>query len=451
MGMLIREFFEKLYDIFTGFINKVKGVINFFKKHLKSDEDLKYEFLPSALEIIEKPASPLGKTIILLISFFMLAVVLWASFTKIDVTIISSGNIRPVDGVKIVDSNVNGEIVSINKSEGDTVKAGDEILVLENIDGDFEEADMESELKINKLNLDIINAKIENSYSEEVYASYSDIDSNKIEEIKLQESLEMKQREDAYNSYLKDIQDIENEISELEKDINSTNNRYETLKQQGTDSAYLSTLLDSVKSDRRQVESLRKQKEDSIQGRKEEEETYELSMIKERNQLEETIKDLEGKIEALKNNNSKYTIKSPVDGIILTSNYNTVGSYINQSKSIAEIISNDSELEIETYIPNKDIARVEKGQNVVIKVEAYNYQKYGTLDGTIEYISPSAIVSEELGVVYKVKIKFDKEQNKNINILPGMTTTLEIKSGKKKLIEYFLEPFEKNIDNALKG
>ena len=196
---------------------------------------------------------------------------------------------------------------------------------------------------------------------------------------------------------------------------------------------------------------MKKEKEDSIKNRNEEEESYELSMIKERNQYEEKIKDLEAKIEALKNNNSKYTIKSPVDGIILTSNYNTVGSYINQSKAIAEIISDDSELEIETYIPNKDIARIEKEQNVVIKVEAYNYQKYGTLNGTIEYISPSAIVSETLGVVYKVKIKFDKEENKNINILPGMTTTLEIKSGKKKIIEYFLEPFEKTIDNALKG
>lgn len=443
MGMLIREFFDKICDMF-------KGVINFFKKHSKKDEDLKYEFLPSALEIIEKPASPLGKAIILIISVFMLAVLIWSSVAQIDVTIVSSGSIVPVDGVKVVDSNVNGEIVSINKSEGDVVKEGEEILVLENIDGDFEEEDMESELKINKLNLDIVNAKIHNTYSDEVYSAYSDIDSNKIEEIKLQESLESNKREEDYNSYLKNIQDIENKISELEKEIREVTNKYETL-QQGADDIYLSTLLDTIKRDKDEIESLKKEKEDAIKNRKEEEESYELSMIKERNQYEEKIKDLEAKIEALKNNNSKYTIKSPVDGIILTSNYNTVGSYINQSKAVAEIISDDSELEIETYIPNKDIARIEKGQNVVIKVEAYNYQKYGTLNGTIEYISPSAIVNEDLGVVYKVKIKFDKEQNKNIKILPGMTTTLEIKSGKKKIIEYFLESFEKTIDNALKG
>lgn len=443
MGMLIREFFDKICDMF-------KGIVNFFKKHSKKDEDLKYEFLPSALEIMEKPASPLGKSIILIISFFMLAVLIWSLVAQIDVTIVSSGSIVPVDGVKVVDSNVNGEILSINKSEGDVVKEGEEILVLENIDGDFEEEDMESELKINKLNLDIVNAKINDNYSDEIYSAYSDIDSNKIEEIKLQESLESKKREEDYNSYLKNIQNIENKISELEKEIQDITNKYETLKQ-GADDIYLSTLLDSIKRDKEEIESLKKEKEDSIKNRNEEEESYELSMIKERNQYEEKIKDLEAKIEALKNNNSKYTIKSPVDGIILTSNYNTVGSYINQSKAIAEIISDDSELEIETYIPNKDIAKIEKGQNVVIKVEAYNYQKYGTLNGTIEYISPSAIVSEDLGVVYKVKIKFDKEENKNINILPGMTTTLEIKSGKKKIIEYFLEPFEKTIDNALKG
>ena len=207
MGMLIREFFDKICDMF-------KGIVNFFKKHSKKDEDLKYEFLPSALEIMEKPASPLGKSIILIISFFMLAVLIWSLVAQIDVTIVSSGSIVPVDGVKVVDSNVNGEILSINKSEGDVVKEGEEILVLENIDGDFEEEDMESELKINKLNLDIVNAKINDNYSDEIYSAYSDIDSNKIEEIKLQESLESKKREEDYNSYLKNIQNIENKIRE---------------------------------------------------------------------------------------------------------------------------------------------------------------------------------------------------------------------------------------------
>ena len=261
MGMLIREFFDKICDMF-------KKIVDFFKKHSKKDEDLKYEFLPSALEIMEKPASPLGKSIILIISFFMVAILIWSLVAKIDVTIISSGSIVPVDGVKVVDSNVNGEILSINKSEGDVVKEGEEILVLENIDGDFEEEDMESELKINKLNLDIVNAKINNTYSDEIYSSYSDIDSNKIEEIKLQENLESNKRTESYNSYLNNIQSIENKISELEKEIQETTNKYETLKQ-GADDIYLSTLLDNIKRDKEEIDSLKKEKEDSIKNRKE--------------------------------------------------------------------------------------------------------------------------------------------------------------------------------------
>ena len=126
MGMLIREFFDKICDMF-------KKIVDFFKKHSKKDEDLKYEFLPSALEIMEKPASPLGKSIILIISFFMVAILIWSLVAKIDVTIISSGSIVPVDGVKVVDSNVNGEILSINKSEGDVVKEGEEIMVAQTV------------------------------------------------------------------------------------------------------------------------------------------------------------------------------------------------------------------------------------------------------------------------------------------------------------------------------
>lgn len=422
------------------------------KKFFKKDEDLKYDFLPSAIEIIEKPASPLGKTIIIIISIFVISIIIWAMIAKIDVIVVSNGNIVPVDGIKVVDSNVNGEIVSINKGEGDIVKEGDEILILENVNGDFEEENIKSELELNKLKLEIINNKINNTLLDEIYKKYN-IDSNKIEEIKLQESIEKSQREEEYNSYLDSLNKTEEQINEIKKEIDSDKEKYDKLKTETSTiiSSYKDSILDDIKNKENQIKSLENEKEDYIKQRENSEQEYKLSMIEKRNQIEENIKSEENNLEALENNNSKYTIKSPVNGVILNANYNTVGSYINQSKSIAEIVSSDSELKIETYITNKDIARIEKGQKVVIKLEAYDYQKYGTLDGTIDYISPSAIVDKELGAVYKVKIKFDKNQNSNIDVLPGMTVTLETKSGKQRIIEYFLEPFKKNIDNALKG
>ena len=422
------------------------------KKFFKKDEDLKYDFLPSAIEIIEKPASPLGKTIIIIISIFVISIIIWAMIAKIDVIVVSNGNIVPVDGIKVVDSNVNGEIVGINKGEGDIVKEGDEILILENVNGDFEEENIKSELELNKLKLEIINNKINNTLLDEIYKKYN-IDSNKIEEIKLQENIEKSQREEEYNSYLDSLNKTEEQINEIKKEIDSDKEKYDKLKTETSTiiSSYKDSILDDIKNKENQIKSLENEKEDYIKQRENSEQEYKLSMIEKRNQIEENIKSEENNLEALENNNSKYTIKSPVNGVILNANYNTVGSYINQSKSIAEIVSSDSELKIETYITNKDIARIEKGQKVVIKLEAYDYQKYGTLDGTIDYISPSAIVDKELGAVYKVKIKFDKNQNSNIDVLPGMTVTLETKSGKQRIIEYFLEPFKKNIDNALKG
>lgn len=420
------------------------------KKFFKKDKDLKYDFLPSALEIIEKPASPLGKTIIIIIALFVFSAILWASLSEIDIIVVSTGNIVTVDGIKTVDSNVNGEIVSINKNEGDSVKKGEEILVLENVKGDSEEENIKSELEVYKLNLDIINNKLNNAEIDSLYDKYN-IDENKIEEIKLQESIESDEKEDEYNSYLESLEKIDEEINKIQKEIDSDRKKYEALAKETSTAVYSESLLENIKENEDEIKSLNERKQNYIENRESEEEENKLAMIKERNEIEEKITSLESNLEALENTNSKYTITSPVDGVILTSNYNTVGSYINQSKPIAEIVSSNSELEIYTYIQNKDIARIEEGQKVVIKLEAYNYQKYGTLNGTVDYIAPNSIVDENLGVVYKVKIKFDKEENKNINVLPGMTTTLEIKSGKQKIIEYFLEPFEKNIDNALKG
>lgn len=185
------------------------------------------------------------------------------------------------------------------------------------------------------------------------------------------------QREEEYNSYLDSLNKTEEQINEIKKEIDSDKEKYDKLKTETSTiiSSYKDSILDDIKNKENQIKSLENEKEDYIKQRENSEQEYKLSMIEKRNQIEENIKSEENNLEALENNNSKYTIKSPVNGVILNANYNTVGSYINQSKSIAEIVSSDSELKIETYITNKDIARIEKGQKVVIKLEAYELSK----------------------------------------------------------------------------
>ncbi|NLK71052.1 MAG: multidrug transporter, partial [Clostridiales bacterium] len=94
-------------------------------------------------------------------------------------------------------------------------------------------------------------------------------------------------------------------------------------------------------------------------------------------------------------------------------------------------------------------ADIEIGDKTAIKLEAYPYNKYGTVSGTITYISPSAFINEQMGSVYLVKIK-PENVSESIDIMSGLTGMVEIKTDKRTIMEYFLDPIIKGFDESLK-
>ena len=101
------------------------------------------------------------------------------------------------------------------------------------------------------------------------------------------------------------------------------------------------------------------------------------------------------------------------------------------------------------YVKNTDIADVELGLEAEIKLEAYPYNKYGTVKGTVKYISPSSFANEQLGNVYIVKLELDNG-NKNICVISGLSGSVEIKIDKRTVMDYFLEPIVKGFGESLK-
>lgn len=108
----------------------------------------------------------------------------------------------------------------------------------------------------------------------------------------------------------------------------------------------------------------------------------------------------------------------------------------------------------EVMILNKDVGFITKGKEVEIKVEAFSFQKYGTIKGKVINISPDAIQDEKMGYVYKALVSMEKNyfylgEHKYL-VSPGMTLTAEIKTGKRRIIDFFLSPLIKNVDEGMK-
>jgi hemolysin D len=105
-------------------------------------------------------------------------------------------------------------------------------------------------------------------------------------------------------------------------------------------------------------------------------------------------------------------------------------------------------------VENKDIGFVRAGQTAEVKVETFNFTKYGTLRGTVTQVSGDAIPDEKRGLVYAARVKLERTtlnvDGKTVNLSPGMAVTVEIKTGKRRVIEYFLSPLIQYGEESLR-
>ena len=141
-------------------------------------------------------------------------------------------------------------------------------------------------------------------------------------------------------------------------------------------------------------------------------------------------------------------ITAPYNGYISTAQTLNSGDPVTAAQELATVIPADEELQMFCYVKNMDIADVHEGTETEIKLEAYPYNKFGTVKGKVVYISPTSFTSEQMGSVYLVKIALTDDNN--IDIRPGLSGAVEIKTGRRTVMEYFLSPIMKGFGDSLK-
>ena len=142
-------------------------------------------------------------------------------------------------------------------------------------------------------------------------------------------------------------------------------------------------------------------------------------------------------------------IVAPVNGYINSIAVNNIGETVTSAQQVVTIVPADTPVEMVCYVKNMDIADIKVGMDAEIKLEAYPYNKYGTVKGTVKYISPSSFNIEKQGNVYLVKLDIDNS-NSNINVMSGLTGTVEVKVGKRSIMRYFLDPIVKGFGDSMK-
>ena len=506
----------------------------FDKIKQKYDKKLETDFLSEALEIVEKPASPLGHFVIWVTILIIVAAVIWACFGKMDEVAVASARIVPKDGVQVVQPLYEGVVTDILVEEGEAVKKGQELIILdstteqigmENSEGKIRELKLQNDLiSLLLSNSDISNYAEKNNVSDDneiqvvnlmismrsenmltvsqyesqrsQYEKQLEIEKNTLEKLNGDLSALQKQKSEAsalYSGSTPENQALENyglqlevaekEVEEYQKlyDIGAVAKYQLEEKQTALDEIQKQYELQQIRAEhesagnsaeiselQREIDLLKKdisaqeksvekqeellaQSETAIKSANAEFEQSLTNMLVSNNQL---ITDYESDVKMKEQTNKSQILTSPVDGTVQTVSVTTVGGVVTSAQPVVSIVPENAELIVEADVLNRDIGYVFEGQEVSVKLDTFSFQKYGTVDGKIIYVSPSAVEDERKGLVYKIKVSVDRSSfninGSDVPISSGMSGTAEIKLAERRIIEFFLEPIFEYFDDSLK-
>lgn len=453
------------------------------------------EFLPAALEIIETPASPIGRTIAgTLIAFFLIALV-WASFGSVNIISTAQGKIVPTGRVKVIQPFETGVVHAIHVQDGQQVKAGD---VLIEIDSTISEAERDRlQKEYMTAALDAARLKASLSTADNPADDFVAPDNALPEQVELQKSLLVSQVAEIRAKLAgldRQIAQNEGNQAAVQSTISKITDALPYLQKRARARQYLANKGISSKLDAytAQQDLVEHQQELQVQKGRLAEATAGVASLKDQRlqaEAEYRHKNLDDLTQAEQKASSlheqliqaseKYklqTLTSPVDGTVQQLAIHTEGGVVTPAQSLLVVVPADSHLEIEAMVSNRDIGFVREGQEVTVKVDTFNYTRYGLLHGKVMSVSQDAITrdrpddktgnkqqagsesdsSEPKGqeLVYAARVSLDRTQmqidDRLVNLEPGMAVTVEIKTGSRHIISYLLSPLSRASHEALR-
>ncbi len=183
-------------------------------------------------------------------------------------------------------------------------------------------------------------------------------------------------------------------------------------------------------------------------------ESFRTTTLKEYSDKHKTATEIGAEIDKTSFRNQKQRILSPVDGYISNLYFHTIGGVVTPAQKLMTIVPFNTPLVLKVSVLNKDIGFVRNRMPVSIKIDTFDFQKYGILNGTIRNISHHSTDDEKLGPVYEVFINPIETtflvEGRRVPVASGMSLTAEIKVGKRRIIEFFVYPLIKYLDEGIK-
>lgn len=388
----------------------------------------------------------------------MLAAIAWAFFAKVDEVTRGEGRVIPSRQVQVIQSLDGGIVSEILVREGDLVKVGMPLIKID-------ETRAVSSLRENKSQFLALLAK-----EARLEALAEGIAFNPPAEVKAQDPQVYEQEKDLYDASQAELSSLVNiardQMTQREKELIEVQYKREvaekTYESAAKELAANRPLLasgavseiDILKLEREATRARGEIDQAGAQSsriqvaiseaRRKITEAEQNFRSKVRTELNETSAKLNSITETgvgLTDRVKQATLKSPVNGRVSRLFYNTVGGVIQPGKEVLEVVPSDDALVLETKVQIKDIAFLRPNQAAIVKLTAYDYTVYGTLDAKVESIAANSTVDEKGNAYYVVRVRtVQASLGKGLPIIPGMIAQVDILTGKKTILSYLLKP-----------
>lgn len=395
----------------------------------------------------------------------------WASVSTLDIVSLANGEVIPSSQVKIVQHLEGGIVREISIREGERVKQGQQLIVLEPTQSG---ADV-GEIRVRLLSL---RAEIIRLEAEVSGASKPAFDA----QLRADNPRMVKQTLARFNSRIKSLQNRlasqrlavaqrSQEINEISARIRNQKNSLKLIDEQIAISVEL--LAEDLTNRYNHLDLLKEAS--NIRGRSEEDAA---ALLRAKSALKEAESNLAGirtyfvedagqELEAARlsfdelsqreqkfeDNLARTVLRSPVDGIIKTLHVTSVGGVLRPGETVVEIVPVDDRLIIEARLPTQDIGYVQSGQAVLVKLTSADARRFGGLAGKVTTVSPDTLISDDGFPYYRVRIETvsDRFQHGQLQyrLFPGMQVIASIHTGERTVLEYIVGPFLNNMSGAL--
>jgi hemolysin D len=394
------------------------------------------EFLPAALEVVETPASPTLRLFALLIVLFFLSAAVWSFLGRVDIMATAPGRVLPAGDVKTIQPLDAGSVRAIDVQNGDHVRRGQLLIALDPTQTGADSDRIASELL--QARLDVARLSAEEA---EVAAQAQ----------KIQATLPILEQKDRINRELVArgfgatfaALDAQQALAEARHDLSISGRRAEEAR---AGRVALERQRDGARS------------------------SYEADVLADLRKAQEQQGELTEELVKARDKSAQTEIRSPIDGVVDQLAIHTLHGVVMPAQRLMIIVPDTRDLTVEARLANRDVGFVHVGQKVKVKIETFNFTRYGLLEGRVTDVSPDVVEADPSAspappasetspalktasptYIARIALSATSMMVDGVRrpLQPGMNVTAEIRTGRRTIVDYLLSPISRKSQESL--